>query len=105
MPECPRGLDGELVDPRPWATGEIAETFAAYPKTGPLLPAMGYGDEQVRDLQATINAVDCELVIIATPIDLTRLVDIDKPTVRVGYALEEDGSALKDAVERVAGEA
>ena len=93
----------ELVDPRPWATGEIADTFAEYPDTGPLLPAMGYGDAQVRDLQATVNAVDCDLVLIATPIDLTRLIDIDKPHMRIGYALEEEGHAIADAVARIAG--
>lgn len=93
---------GELVDPRPWAVGEIAETFANYPQTGPLLPAMGYGNMQIRDLEATVNAVDCDLVLIATPIDLTRLISIDKPVMRIGYRLEEHGSGLVDAVKRVA---
>ena len=82
----------ELVDPRPWAVGEIAETFRAYPATGPLLPAMGYGDQQARDLEATINAVDCDLVLVATPIDLTRLINIKKPCQRIGYRLAENGS-------------
>ena len=81
----------ELVDPRPWAVGRLAETFALYPEIGTLLPAMGYGDEQKADLQATINAVDCDAVVIGTPIDLTRIVTIDKPTVRVGYELQEIG--------------
>ncbi|MCP4573164.1 MAG: GTPase [bacterium] len=81
----------ELVDPRPWATGRLAETFEKYPEIGTLLPAMGYGDEQKADLQKTINAVDCEAVVIGTPIDLTRIVDIDKPTVRVRYELQEIG--------------
>lgn len=93
---------GELVDPRPWAVGEIAETFAHYPKTGSLLPAMGYGDAQIRDLEATVNAVDCDLVLVATPIDLTRLISIDKPVMRIGYRLEEHGNGLVDAVKRVA---
>jgi predicted GTPase len=94
---------GELVDPRPWAVGEIADTFDAYPDTGPLLPAMGYGEVQIRDLEATVNAVDCDLVLVATPIDLTRLISIDKPNMRIGYRLEEEGDAFVDAVTRVSG--
>lgn len=82
---------GELVDPRPWATGRLAETFAAYPDIGTLLPAMGYGAEQVADLERTINAVDCDAVVIGTPIDLSRIVKIKKPTVRVRYELQEIG--------------
>ncbi|MFO7652486.1 MAG: cyclic 2,3-diphosphoglycerate synthase [Candidatus Krumholzibacteriia bacterium] len=81
----------ELVDPRPWATGRLAETFEAYPEIGTLLPAMGYGAEQVADLERTINAVDCDVVVIGTPIDLNRIVKIDKPTVRVKYELQEIG--------------
>jgi len=92
----------ELVDPRPWAVGEIAETFEKYPQTGALLPAMGYGDVQVRDLERTVNAVDCDLVLVATPIDLTRLISIDKPFQRIGYRLAEEGSALVEAVQRAA---
>ena len=83
---------GELVDPRPWAKGRLAETFEKYPDIGTLLPAMGYGDEQKADLEATINAVECDVVVIGTPIDLTRIVKINKPTVRVGYELQEIGS-------------
>ena len=64
---------------------------------------MGYGDAQVRDLEATINAVDCDLVIVATPIDLTRILKINKPFQRIGYRLEEEGNDLVDAVARVAG--
>jgi predicted GTPase len=82
----------ELVDPRPWATGKLAETFELYPDIGTLLPAMGYGDEQVADLEKTINAVECDAVVIGTPIDLSRIVKIDKPTVRVKYELQEIGS-------------
>jgi predicted GTPase len=93
----------ELVDPRPWLVGELADTFRTYPETGPLLPAMGYGDDQVRDLEATVNAVDCDMVLIGTPIDLTRLINIEKPHARVGYRLAEEGSALEDAVRRLAG--
>jgi len=90
----------ELVDPRRWAVGEIRDTFDRYPETGPLLPAMGYGEQQVADLEATINTVDCDLVLIATPIDLTHLVKIDKPHMRIGYRLEEEGDALAAAVTR-----
>ncbi len=81
----------ELVDPRPWAVGRIAETFELYPEIGTLLPAMGYGEEQVADLEKTINAVDCDVVVIGTPIDLTRVVKISKPTVRIQYELQEIG--------------
>ncbi len=83
---------GELVDPRPWARGRLAETFEKYPDIGTLLPAMGYGDEQKADLEATINAVECDVVVIGTPIDLSRIIKINKPTVRVGYELQEIGS-------------
>lgn len=93
----------ELVDPRQWLTGELVDTFEQYPSIGPLLPAMGYGDRQVRDLEATIDAADCDLVLIATPIDLTRLIDIDKPHMRIGYRLAEEGDALSAAVAEVAG--
>lgn len=91
----------EIVDPRPWAVGELRDTFAAYPGIGPLLPAMGYGDQQVSDLEATVNAVDADLVLIATPIDLTKLIRINKDCMRIGYRLEERGDALQNAVERL----
>lgn len=81
----------ELVDPRPWAVGKIAETFRIYPKIGTLLPAMGYGEEQLKDLEKTINAVDCDSVVIATPIDLNRIIKINKPNTRVYYDLQEIG--------------
>lgn len=81
-----------LVDPRPWAVGKLAETFELYPEVGTLLPAMGYGAEQVADLEKTINAVECDVVVIGTPIDLNRIVKIEKPTVRVSYELQEIGS-------------
>jgi predicted GTPase len=81
----------EIVDPRPYAVGEIAATFRAYPNAGPLLPAMGYGEQQVTDLSATIEATPCDLVLVATPIDLRRVVNINKPTLRVGYELVEKG--------------
>jgi len=94
---------GELVDPRPFAVGEIAATFEQYPNIGNLLPAMGYGDAQIRDLEATVNAVDCDLVLVATPIDLTRLIDIDKPYMRIGYSLLAEDGALTEAVSRAIG--
>jgi predicted GTPase len=82
----------EIVDPRPWVTGEIAETFAKYPKIGTLVPAMGYGDAQMRDLEATLNAMPVDVVVVATPIDLGRILRLEKPAVRVTYELEEIGS-------------
>jgi predicted GTPase len=75
----------QIVDPRPYLVGTLAETFAKYPGIGTVLPAMGYGEQQVKDLEQTINAVDCDMVVSATPIDLTRLVTIEKPTLRVRY--------------------
>ena len=81
----------ELVDPREYAVGTIKDTFEKYPDIGILLPAMGYGDEQVKDLEDTINAVDCDVVIIGTPIDLTKLINIQKPVLRASYELEEIG--------------
>jgi len=82
----------EIIDPRPWAVGKLLETFEHYPEIGALLPAMGYGDEQKADLEKTINAVDCDAVVIGTPIDLNRIIKIDKPTVRVSYELQEIGT-------------
>jgi predicted GTPase len=81
----------ELVDPRPYVVGSIAQTFEAYPHIGNLLPAMGYGDEQVAELEETINAVDCDLVLTATPIDLRRLIDVRHPVDRVRYELQVIG--------------
>ena len=81
----------EIVDPRPFAVGSIAETFVKYPNTGALLPAMGYGDVQTEDLRETIARSDADLVLIGTPIDLRRLVDFDRPALRVTYRLEEIG--------------
>lgn len=82
----------ELIDPRPFAVGSIIETFDKYPEIGTLLPAMGYGPEQVQDLENTINASDAEAVVIGTPIDLRRIIKIEKPAVRVTYELQEVGS-------------
>jgi len=89
-----------LVDPRPYAVGEIAATYRQYPEIGDLLPAMGYGDAQIRDLEATVNAVECDLVLVATPIDLTRLIDIVHPFMRIGYSLEPEDGALAEAVRK-----
>lgn len=82
----------ELVDPRPYVVGKLAETFRIYPNIGTLLPAMGYGEQQIKDLEATIENTPCDAVVIATPIDLTRIVKINKPTVKVGYDLQEIGT-------------
>lgn len=81
----------ELVDPRPYAVRSIAETFAKYPATGALLPAMGYGEAQRADLEETIRATPCDLVIVATPIDLARVISIERPAQRVRYELQELG--------------
>jgi predicted GTPase len=90
----------QIVDPKPYAVGTIAETFRKYPNTGPILPAMGYSDEQVRDLQETINRTPVDVVLIATPIDLRRLVHIDKPALRVRYELQEIGEpTLRDVLQ------
>jgi predicted GTPase len=89
----------ELVDPRPFAVGSIAETYNTYPNTGPVLPAMGYGDQQVHDLAATIARVPCDVVIVGTPIDLSRLMTIAKPVVRARYELQEIGTPnLSDVI-------
>jgi predicted GTPase len=81
----------EIIDPRPYAVGTIKETYVKFPTTGRVLPAMGYGDKQVRELETTINAAPVDLVLIATPIDLRRIVKIKHPTVRIGYELQEIG--------------
>jgi predicted GTPase len=81
----------EIVDPRPYAVQSIAATYEKYPKTGPILPAMGYGEAQMRDLEATIEKADVDMVIVGTPIDLTRVIKINKPYQRVRYELQEIG--------------
>ncbi len=87
----------ESVDPRPFAVGSIKETFEKYNHIGNVLPAMGYGEQQLKDLEDTINKTDCDAVIIGTPIDLTRVIEINKPTTRVHYDLDEVGNPnLKD---------
>jgi predicted GTPase len=81
----------QIVDPRPFAVGTIAETYHKYPSTGPILPAMGYGESQMKDLENTINQADVDLVLSATPIDLTRVIKVTKPMQRVRYELQEIG--------------
>jgi len=89
----------ELIDPRSCAVGTIAETFEKYPLVGPLLPAMGYGQRQMKDLRETIRRCDADLVLIGTPIDLRRLIELDKPALRVTYKLQEIGEpTLKDVL-------
>ena len=88
----------ETVDPRPWVTGKIKSTFEKYPRIGALLPAVGYGDEQVADLEATVRRVPCDLVLVATPVDLTRIIHIDKPMMRVRYSLKETGSPTLESI-------
>jgi predicted GTPase len=88
----------QLVDPRPYLSGKLVETFRLYPGIGTLLPAMGYSPEQVHDLEDTINNTDCDTVIIGTPIDLQRLIKINKPVTRVYYDLEEIGYPKLDEV-------
>jgi predicted GTPase len=93
----------ELVDPRPFAVGSIAETFRKYPHVSELLPAMGYGRAQMEELRETIARSDADLVLIGTPIDLRRIVDLDKPAMRVTYRLEEVGSPTIEDVLRARG--
>jgi predicted GTPase len=81
----------KLVDPRPFIVGKLNETFNLYPEIGTLLPAMGYGEIQLKDLERTINNTECDSVIIATPINLTRIINIEKPSTRVFYDLQEIG--------------
>lgn len=90
----------EKVDPRPYVVGELSKTFETYPGIGTILPAMGYSDQQLKDLETTINNTDCDTVVIGTPIDLNRLIRINKPVVRVHYDLQEIGSpTLKDVLD------
>ena len=88
----------EFIDPRPYLVGKLKETFETYPEIGTILPAMGYGEEQLRDLEATINATDCDAVVIGTPIDLGRIVNIEKPNTRVFYDLQEIGEPNLEGV-------
>ena len=88
----------ELIDPREYTVGKLSETFNHYPKIGTLLPAMGYGDEQIKDLETTINNTECQGVIIGTPIDLRRIIDIKHPCTRVTYDLQELGHPTLDEI-------
>jgi predicted GTPase len=91
----------EIVDPRPFAVRSIAATYQKYPKTGPILPAMGYGAAQMKDLEVTIRRSDVDLVVIGTPIDLTRVIKLDKPSQRVRYELQEIGQpTLEDILKK-----
>jgi predicted GTPase len=96
----------EIVDPRPYVVGKLADTFKIYPNIGTVLPAMGYGEQQMKDLSATIEKCDCDAVVIATPIDLGRVIKINKPNTRVEYSLQEIGKPdmediLKDFVSKL----
>ncbi len=94
----------EIVDPRPFAVGDLKETFKKFPHLGNVLPSMGYGEKQIRDLEATIDGSDVDLVVIGTPIDMTRVMKINKPSVRVTYKLQEIGSpTLQDVIENKLG--
>ncbi|MCK4892904.1 MAG: GTPase [Calditrichia bacterium] len=91
----------ELVDPRPYTVGTITETYEKYPEIGSLLPAMGYDDQQIKDLEKTINQTECDVVIIGTPIDLRKLININKTAVRVTYELQEIGKPdLKETLHK-----
>ena len=93
----------ELVDPRPFTVGKLSETFKIYPNIGTLLPAMGYSKKQLKDLEETINSTDCDSVIIGTPIDLSRIINIKKPKTRVYYDLQEIGDPnLKQVIDEFA---
>ncbi|MCK4223430.1 GTPase, partial [Candidatus Bathyarchaeota archaeon] len=91
----------EIVDPRPYAVGSIAETFKKYSHLGALLPAVGYGREQIKELEETIDATPCDVIVIGTPIDLRRVLTISKPAVRAEYNLKELGTpTLEDVLKK-----
>lgn len=89
---------GEIIDPRPFAVGSIRDTYAKYPTTGNVLPAMGYGEKQIKELEETIAASDADLVLVGTPIDLSRLLKIDQPSQRVRYDLQVIGQPALDPI-------
>lgn len=92
----------EIIDPRPWVKGEIKKTFESYPEIGALLPAIGYGKKQINDLERTINLTPCDSVVIATPVDLSKILKINKPSVRVRYELQEIGKPdLEEVIENL----
>ncbi|MCD6159000.1 MAG: GTPase, partial [Kosmotoga sp.] len=88
----------EIIDPRPYAVGSIVDTYEKYNHLDQILPAMGYGEKQMKELEETINNSDAELVIIGTPIDLRRVIKINKPAVRVGYELQEIGEPTLEQI-------
>jgi predicted GTPase len=91
----------EIVDPRAFTSGKIRKTYETYPEIGSVLPAVGYGEQQIKDLESTINNVPCDLVIIATPVDLTRIISINKPMLKVAYELQEIGRPdLKELIKK-----
>jgi predicted GTPase len=92
----------KIVDPTPYAVASIAATYKKYPNAQGILPAMGYGDQQIKDLEATIEKTPCDVVISATPIDITRVLKVSKPMVRVAYALAEvKKGQLEEAIKKV----
>lgn len=92
---------GEIVDPRPWAKGDLAmKAYRKYKHLGPVLPTLGYGEEEIKELEETINAVDADVVVSGTPIDITRFMKINKPVVRVEYELKEvSGPTIEQIVD------
>jgi predicted GTPase len=95
-----RRAGAEIVDPRPYAVGSLRDTFAAWAHLEEVLPAMGYSPEQLEELGATIRAVPCDAVLVATPIDLARLIDFPQPSVRVAYEVQDRGEpTLRDLVD------
>jgi predicted GTPase len=90
----------EIVDPRPYAVGSIKTTFSTYSHITDILPAMGYGKKQIADLEGTINATPCDVVLVGTPIDLTRLLKMNKPALRVTYELKESDGDLRRRLEK-----
>ncbi|MEE8632415.1 MAG: cyclic 2,3-diphosphoglycerate synthase [Candidatus Bathyarchaeia archaeon] len=88
----------EIVDPRPYAVGSISQAFKKFQQLGPLLPALGYGEEQIRELEDTINKTPCDTVLVGTPIDLTRVLKINKPATRASYRLQESGSPTLEEI-------
>ena len=95
----------QLVDPRPYLTGTLKQTFKDYPSIGSLLPAMGYSPQQMKDLEETINSAECDLVLVATPIDLTRLLSVNKPNIRIRYEYRDNSEPTLEAIikERLGG--
>jgi predicted GTPase len=88
----------EIVDPRPFAVGTVAETYRLYPHIGPVLPAVGYSQSQIRDLEETVNRADCDIVLFATPIHLTRILSLNKKALRVRYEYLDHGEPSLEEV-------